>query len=39
MFGWVRNSRIVVVLGIGIIVVYPNVNLMFRNSENSCYLW
>jgi hypothetical protein len=42
MFGWVRSNRIVVVLEIEIIVVYPNVNLLFRDSENSCYsaiLW
>jgi hypothetical protein len=37
MFGWVRNSRIATVLGIGITVVHPNANPLFRNSENNCY--
>jgi hypothetical protein len=31
------NSRIVIVLGIEITVVYLNTNLLFRNSENNCY--
>jgi hypothetical protein len=42
MFGWVRNNRIAIVLGIGIAVVYPNTNLLFRNSKNNYYsaiLW
>jgi hypothetical protein len=29
MFEWASNSRITVVLGIGIAVVYPNANLLF----------
>jgi hypothetical protein len=37
MFGWARNNRIAAVLGIRIVVVYPNTNLLFRNSENNCY--
>jgi hypothetical protein len=37
MFGWVRNSRIAVVLEIRIIVVHLNTNLIFRNSENNYY--
>jgi hypothetical protein len=37
MFGWVGNSRITIVLGIGITIMYPNANLLFQNSENSCY--
>jgi hypothetical protein len=37
MFGWVRNSRIIVVFGIEIAVVYSNANLLFQNSENNCY--
>jgi hypothetical protein len=37
MFGWARNSRIDDVLRIKITVVYPNTNLLFRNSENNCY--
>jgi hypothetical protein len=30
MFGWARNSRIVIIFGIKITVVYPNINLLFR---------
>jgi high-affinity Fe2+/Pb2+ permease len=37
MFGWDKNSRIVAVIGIEITVVYLNVYLLFRNSENNCY--
>jgi hypothetical protein len=37
MFGWVRNSRIAAIFGIRIVVVYPNTNLLFRNSDNNCY--
>jgi lipoprotein signal peptidase len=37
MFGWARNSRIAVVFGIGIVIMHPNANLLFQNSENSCY--
>jgi hypothetical protein len=36
MFGWHENSGIVVVFGIEIVKVQPNVNPLFRNSENSC---
>jgi hypothetical protein len=42
IIGWVRNNRITVIFGIKIVVVYPNTNLLFRNSENSYYsiiLW
>jgi hypothetical protein len=37
MFGWARNSRIIIVLGIKITVVHPNTNMLFRNNENICY--
>jgi hypothetical protein len=33
MFGSVRNNEIVVVLGIKIIVVHPNINLIFKISK------
>jgi hypothetical protein len=36
-FGWHKNSKIVIVLEIKIAVLYPNANLLFRNSENSCF--
>jgi hypothetical protein len=42
MFGCARKSKITIVLGIGIAIVYPNANLLFRNIENSRYsaiLW
>jgi hypothetical protein len=39
MFGWDRNNRIVVVLvlKIRIAVVYPKINMLFRNNENSYF--
>jgi hypothetical protein len=37
MFEWTTNSRIAVVFGRELTVMYSNVNLLFRNSENSCY--
>jgi hypothetical protein len=36
MFGWHKNIGITVVFGIEIVMVQINVNLLFRNSENSC---
>jgi hypothetical protein len=37
MLGWARNSRIVVIFRIKIVIVHPNANLFFRNNENSYY--
>jgi hypothetical protein len=37
MFVWHENSRIAVVLRIEIVTVQPNVNMLFRNSENNYY--
>jgi hypothetical protein len=36
-FGWHENSGIDIIFRIKIITVQLNVNLLFRNSENSCY--
>jgi hypothetical protein len=38
MFGWARNSIMTVVFEIEIAVVYPNTNLLFRNSEITAIL-
>jgi hypothetical protein len=37
IFGWHKNSGMIAVFGIEIIMMQLNSYLLFRNSENNCY--